>query len=171
MNIFLVGPTGAGKSTIGRHLARRLKRDFYDCDIELTDRCGVDVPTIFDFEGEAGFRQREALLLDELTQLQDIVLATGGGAVLDPKNRSVLATRGTVVYLRVTLDQQLERTAGDKNRPLLQGSDPRATLQAMQAKRDPLYVEVADHVIDTSDRPPQYVARSLARLIEQDANP
>ncbi|MEM7376454.1 MAG: shikimate kinase AroK [Pseudomonadota bacterium] len=171
MNVFLVGPMGAGKSTIGRHLAKRLKRDFYDCDIELTNRCGVDVPTIFDFEGEHGFRQRESQLLDELTQMQDIVMATGGGAVLNDGNRTRLKSRGTVVYLRVTIEQQLSRTAGDKNRPLLQGDDPRATLEAMQAQREPLYVDVADHVIDTSDKPPQHVARAVAKLIEKGTLP
>ncbi len=168
MNIFLVGPMGAGKSTIGRHLAKRLKRDFYDCDIELTGRCGVDVPTIFDFEGESGFRQRETQLLDELTQLDNIVMATGGGAVLAQDNRQMLSSRGMVIYLRVTLDQQLKRTAGDRNRPLLQGDDPRKTLAAMREQREPLYTEIADHVIDTSDKPPQHVARAVARLIDKE---
>ncbi len=171
MNIFLVGPMGAGKSTIGRHLAKRLKRDFFDCDIELTDRCGVDVPTIFEYEGEAGFRQRETQLLDELSQQHNTVIATGGGVILSEQNRKMLVERGLVIYLRVTLDQQLKRTSGDRNRPLLQGTDPRKILEKLRAEREPLYSVVADHVIDTSDKPPQHVARAVAKLIVQRTQP
>ena len=150
--VFLVGPMGAGKSTIGRQLARRLQFDFLDSDREIERRSGVDIATIFDFEGEAGFRQRERAMIDELTSLDDTVVATGGGAVLDPLNRSRLSDRGLVVYLATTVDEQLRRTRHDQQRPLLQVADRRATLERLERERDPLYREVAAIVIETDGR-------------------
>jgi len=147
--IFLVGMMGAGKTTLGRRLAQVLGRRFIDLDHELEARCGVRIATIFDIEGEAGFRQREAALLDEHTRAADVVLATGGGAVLRAENREHLRARGVVVYLHASVEKLHRRTRHDRNRPLLAGDDPRGTLAALLAARDPLYREVADVVIDT----------------------
>ena len=141
---------GAGKTTIGRQLAKRLNKRFVDCDHEIEARTGVKVPVIFELEGEAGFRQREALVIDCLTREEDVVLATGGGAVLDPANRRHLRERGVVFYLRVPPRILYERTRHDRNRPLLQVADPLGRLEALHADRDPLYREVADVVIEGS---------------------
>ena len=165
-NIFLVGPMGAGKSTIGRQLARELRYEFVDSDREIEERTGVDIPFIFDMEGEAGFRRREARMIDELTRRSGIVLATGGGAVLDPENRRHLASRGTVIYLRTSVDQQLARTARDKKRPLLQTEDPRARLEDLLREREPLYRSVADIVVETDGRSVRDVVRELVRLLK-----
>ena len=140
---------GAGKSTVGRHLAKRLGKSFIDSDNEIERRTGVKIPVIFDIEGEAGFRLREQQVIHELTDRQDIVLATGGGAVLNPENREDLHTRGTVIYLRANVDDLFARTRRDKNRPLLQTPDPRARLTELFLQRDPLYKEIAHIVIDT----------------------
>jgi len=165
-NVFLVGPMGAGKSTIGRQLARELKHEFVDSDREIEERTGVDIPFIFDMEGEAGFRRREARVVDELTRRSGIVLATGGGAVLDPENRRHLASRGTVIYLRTSVDQQLARTARDRKRPLLQTEDPRARLEELLREREPLYRSVADIVVETDGRSVRDVVRELVRLLK-----
>jgi len=156
---------GAGKTTIGRQLAKRLKRSFYDSDHELVERCGVDIPTIFEFEGETGFRDRETQIIDELSKLEDVVLATGGGAVLRPENRKMLAARGTVIYLRVSLENQHLRTSADRNRPLLQGGNLMAKLKKLRDDRDPLYTALADHVLDTDNRTPNNVAQSIQRKL------
>ena len=167
--VFLVGPMGAGKTTTGRQLARALGLSFVDCDREIESRSGVDIPTIFDFEGEVGFRQRERAMIEELTNRDDVVLATGGGVVLDPDNRRDLAARGFVVYLSTPVDQQLRRTRHDRQRPLLQRGDRRATLSRLQQERDPLYREIADLVVDTAGgRRRSTVDRILARLAELD---
>ena len=129
--IFLVGPMGAGKSTIGRQLAEALGLEFADTDVEIQRRTGVDIPTIFEYEGEAGFRARERLAVDDLTQMDNQVLATGGGVIMDPENRRNLSARGLVVYLYCTPEQQYERTYRDRNRPLLQTEDPKARLEAV----------------------------------------
>ena len=160
-SLFLTGPMGAGKSTIGRQLAKQLKRPFHDSDHEIENRTGVDIPLIFELEGEAGFRKREAVVIDDLTQLPGIILATGGGAILDPQNRRHLADRGTVIYLHASVDQQLKRTGRDRNRPLLQTGDPRGALEALLAKREPLYREIADLEIDTDGRRVQEVVRQI----------
>jgi shikimate kinase len=163
--VFLVGPMGAGKSTIGRQLARSLGLGFADSDTEIEARTGADIPWIFDVEGEAGFRDREEAVLAEMTTWDNTVLATGGGAVLRPANRQVLAERGFVIYLRTTLEEQLSRTRKDRNRPLLQTADPEGTLRRLFTERDPLYREVADLVIDTDSSSPKTVAqRVLASL-------
>ena len=148
-SLFLTGPMGAGKSTIGRQLAKQLGMPFYDSDHEIESRTGVDIPLIFELEGEAGFRKREAAIIDELTRLPDIVLATGGGAILDPQNREHLKSRGRVIYLHATVNQQLRRPRKDRNRPLLQTGNPRAKLEELLEIRDPLYRETAGLIIET----------------------
>jgi shikimate kinase len=149
--LFLVGLPGAGKSTLGRQLARRLNKHFVDADTELENRLGVSIPTIFEIEGEAGFRDREEATLADLTQLVDVVLSTGGGAVLRPANRARLKENGTVVYLHADPNVLWERVRHSRNRPLLQTGDPRIRLATLYGERDALYREVADHVIE-SDR-------------------
>ncbi len=148
-NIFLIGLMGAGKTTIGRVLARERRLHFLDSDHEIVARCGVSIPTIFEIEGETGFRRRESAIIDELTQRQGIVLATGGGAVLDPQNRQHLKTRGIVVYLHAQPHELWLRTRHDRNRPLLQTEDPLKKLQELYALRHPLYLETAHIVLDT----------------------
>lgn len=160
-NLYLVGMMGAGKTTVGRLLARRLKLRFVDCDHEIERRCGVKVPTIFEIEGEAGFRAREAQVLAELTALQGIVLATGGGAILADENRRRLAAGGTVVYLCARPEALYERVRQDRNRPLLATPDPLARLRELYVQRDPLYRSVADLVVDTGRQSVQSLARSL----------
>lgn len=156
---------GAGKTTIGRQLARSLGLGFADTDAEIEARTGADIPWIFDVEGEAGFRDREEAVIAEMTTWDDTVLATGGGAVLRPANRQVLSERGFVIYLCTTLEEQLRRTRKDRNRPLLQTADPEGTLRRLFAERDPLYRSVADLVIDTDSSSPKTVAqRVLASL-------
>lgn len=140
---------GAGKTSVGRLLAKRLDKAFYDSDHVIEERTGVRIPVIFEIEGEAGFRARESTVIDELTRLDNIVLATGGGAVLSEQNRAALRARGTVVYLRASVDELWHRTRQDRNRPLLQTADPRARLAELLAQRDPLYREVAHIVMDT----------------------
>jgi len=164
-SIFLTGPMGAGKSTIGRQLAKQLSMSFHDSDHEIEQRTGVDIPLIFELEGEAGFRKREAEVIDTLTRLPGIVLATGGGAILDPENRTRLASRGKVIYLHTSVDQQLSRTSHDRNRPLLQTPDPRTTLEELLAIRDPLYREIADLVIETDGMRVRDVVRKITRLL------
>lgn len=162
--LFLVGPMAAGKTTIGRHLARRLGLAFADSDREITRRAGVDVATIFDFEGEAGFREREHRILDELTRAEAIVVATGGGAILRADNRALLRERGFVVHLAISVDEQLRRTRRDRARPLLQRGDRRATLERLAAEREPLYRAVAHVTLATDGRRSR---RTAERLLEQ----
>ncbi|SFM63984.1 shikimate kinase [Ectothiorhodospira mobilis] len=162
-NIVLVGPMGAGKSTVGRHLAARLQMPFVDSDRELESRTGVDIPTIFEYEGEEGFRRREAAVLEDLCARCGIVLATGGGAVMRPENREQLQRCGLVVYLRTPVTLQLKRTARDRNRPLLQTEDPRARLEALLEVRDPLYREVAHLIVDTDREHLRSTVRLIAR--------
>lgn len=165
--IFLVGLMGAGKTTVGKALARDLGLEFVDADQELQRRTGVTIPVIFDIEGEQGFRDREAALLEELTRRDGIVLATGGGAVLREDNRDRLRSRGVVVYLRAAIDDLWARTRHDRNRPLLQTADPRRRLTELLAERDPLYAEVADVVVDTSRQSVQALARRIERRLAQ----
>jgi shikimate kinase len=161
-NMFLVGLMGAGKTSVGRLLAKRFNKKFHDCDHEIESRTGVRVPVIFDIEGEEGFRLRETAMLRELTALHDIVLATGGGAVIREENRHLLIQHGTVIYLRASLDDLWRRTQHDRNRPLLQTGDPRARIEQLFMQRDPLYREVATLVVDTGNQS----LRSLTQRIE-----
>lgn len=164
-NLYLVGMMGAGKTTVGRLLARRLKLRFVDSDHEIEARCGVKIPVIFEIEGEAGFRAREAQALAELARLEGVVLATGGGVVLLEENRRLLAARGTVVYLRATPEHLYERVRQDRNRPLLAGGDPLGRLRELYRERDPLYREVADVVVDTGRQSVQVLARGLLQQL------
>ena len=165
-NIFLVGLMGAGKTTIGRLLARRLDMTFIDSDHEIEARTGATIPWIFEIEGEASFRRREADVIRELTAQNGIVLATGGGAVLNPASRALLAERGTVIYLRASVSSILARTAHDKNRPLLQTADPRKKLEDLTAQREPLYREIADMVIDTGRPNVQSMVQTILDQLE-----
>ena len=165
-NIFLVGPMGAGKSTVGRQLAKSLGRDFYDSDREIEKRTGVSIAWIFEMEGEAGFRLRERKVIDELTELKNIVLATGGGAVLGEENRRALRSRGYVVYLSASVEQLLRRTNKDKNRPLLQADKPEDKITDLITERTPLYKDVADIELRTGDQSIQYVVSGLIKQLE-----
>jgi shikimate kinase len=160
-NIFLVGLMGSGKTTIGKILARNRGLNFFDSDHEIVARCGVSIPTIFEIEGEAGFRRREISVIDEFSQRQGIVLATGGGAILVPENRAALKTRGTVVYLRCQPLELFQRTRHDKNRPLLQTDDPLRKLQELYAARHALYMETADIVLDSGRQSTHALVRRL----------
>ncbi len=167
LNIFLIGPMGAGKTTIGRQLAISLGFEFQDSDHDIQKRTGVDIPTIFEYEGEEGFRQREMQVIDDLTRQQHIVLATGGGVVMREENRRHLASRGLVVYLYCSPEQQFERTARDRNRPLLQTEDPKQRLIDLMAQRDPLYRQVADLTVSTEKRAAASVVKDIRRRIER----
>jgi len=160
-NIFLIGPMGAGKSAVGRYLARTLHLSFADSDDEIESRTGVDIPFIFEKEGEEGFRKREAAVIDDLSKMDGVVLATGGGAVINPDSRSRLGGRGFVVYLYTTVDQQVARTQKGRERPLLESTDPRATLQELLDTRDPMYREIADVVVETDGRKVKSVANEI----------
>ena len=159
--IFLVGPMGAGKSAVGRQLARLLHLEFIDSDEEIESRTGVDIPFIFEKEGEEGFRKREVKVIDELSQKDSVVLATGGGAVADVESRSRLGARGYVIYLYTSVKQQLERTQRGRNRPILNNGNPEKVLEDLMATRDPLYREIADLIVDTDGRRVQTVAREI----------
>ena len=159
---------GAGKSTIGRLLAAELHLPFCDTDKAIEDRCGADIPWIFDVEGEDGFRARESSMLAELSEDNGLVLATGGGIILLAENRKMLRSRGFVVYLRASVDQQTARTAKDKNRPLLKLGEPREVLEELMLVRDPLYTEVADMLIDTDSRSPKDVAKDIAKKLREE---
>jgi shikimate kinase len=159
---------GSGKSTIGRQLANALKKEFRDSDHEIVARTGASIPLIFEIEGEEGFRRREAAMVDELTQLDGIVLATGGGAVLREENRRNLKQRGVVIYLYASVEQLFERTARDQNRPLLQTENPRQRLQQLMEERDPLYREVADMVVHTDDRSIRSVVKEILVRLKQE---
>ncbi len=157
---------GAGKSTVGRQLAKSLGRDFYDSDKEIENRTGVSISWIFEMEGEAGFRNREKKVIDDLTGLKDIVLATGGGVVLSADNRRYLRSRGQVVYLSASVDQLFRRTAKDKKRPLLQTDDPKQQITTLLALRDPLYRDVADIELRTGEQSIQHVVSALIKELE-----
>ncbi len=165
-NVFLVGPMGAGKSTIGRLLAGELNLSFKDTDQVIEERTGADIPWIFDVEGEDGFRRRETAVLRELVEQRGLVLATGGGIVLRPENRRALQRGGRVIYLTASIEQLLERTYKDRKRPLLQVDDPRSRIIELINLRDPLYREVADLIISTDKRSPRTVAQDIARRLQ-----
>jgi|SRR6478672_3798978 len=165
-NIFLIGLMGAGKTTVGRALAKRLNKQFIDSDHEIEARTGASIPLIFEIEGEASFREREAEVIRDLTQRTDIVLATGGGAVLRPENREYLKTRGTVIYLRASVSSILQRTTHDKNRPLLQTADPRQRIEQLSREREPFYQEVAHLVVETGRPNVQLLVQSILTQLE-----
>lgn len=160
-NLFLIGPMGAGKTSVGILLAKTLELAFTDSDREIEARTGVSIPTIFDIEGEAGFRRREAEVIDELTQKSGIVLATGGGVVLNDENRRHLKDRGCVVYLKASIEQLYERTRHDRNRPLLQTDDPLQRIREIFNERDPIYRDLADLTINTDKRSIQHVVKEI----------
>lgn len=164
-NIFIVGPMGAGKSTVGRQLSEALSYTFKDSDQEIQRRTGVDIPTIFEFEGEAGFRNRERQMIEELVTEERIVLATGGGAILNAENRQNLSSRGVVIYLHCSPEQQYARTARDRNRPLLETEDPLAKLRDIMEEREPLYRQVADMVVSTEKRGTSSVVKEICRRL------
>jgi shikimate kinase len=166
-NLFLVGLMGAGKTTVGKLLAKHLQKQFIDSDHEIEKRTGVKINVIFELEGEDGFRAREESVVDELTQLKGIVLATGGGVVLRDANRVALHNRGTVIYLRANADDLWRRTRHDKNRPLLQTENPRARLQDLLTQRDPLYRETAHLTMDTGEQNVQKLVRNLEQQLAQ----
>mgnify|MGYP001825772501 CR=1 FL=1 len=170
-NIFLIGPMGSGKTSIGKHLARILGLDFYDCDHELERLTGASVNLIFDLEGEAGFRVRETNLLEQLTEKHKVLIATGGGTVCKPENRAMLRSRGFVVYLKTSVDNQLRRLSHDKSRPLLQAEDRTQRLLDLARVRNPLYEETADLVFKTRNSSVQSTAKMLAKTILEQLDP
>lgn len=165
-NIILIGPMGAGKSTIGKLLAHSMNLPFLDSDKEIEHRTGATIPLIFEIEGEAGFRDREVAVIEELTQTSGWVLATGGGAILRPENRAVFAERGFVVYLHATVQQQAERTAMDTQRPLLQTKDRAGKLNELMTMREPLYREAADLIIETAGKSPKVVVDLIREYLD-----
>ena len=164
-NIFLIGPMGAGKSAVGRYLARALHLTFVDSDDEIESRTGVDIPFIFEKEGEDGFRKREAIVIDDLSKMDGVVLATGGGAIQDENSRSRLGGRGLVVYLYTTVEQQVSRTKKGRERPLLENANPRDMLKKLLETRDPLYREIADIVVETDGRKVKSVADEVIEQV------
>ncbi len=164
-SLFLVGPMGAGKTTVGKHLADLLERPFLDSDAEIETRTGASIPWIFEKEGEAGFRLREENTIAQLTQLPNIVLATGGGAVLSAANRHYLHNRGYVIYLYTPVEMQVQRTARDRSRPLLQTDNPQARLQALLEVRDPLYRQTAHSVIPTYEGSARELAQKIIQFV------
>jgi shikimate kinase len=170
-NIFLVGPMGVGKTTIGNHLARKLKYEFVDSDTEIEKRTGASISLIFDIEGEDGFRKREAAMIEELTQKPHIVLSTGGGSVLNDTSRQHLRSRGHVVYLKASEDILYERLKKSRNRPLMETEDKRKVIQELIEEREPLYLAVADVTITTDGRSAQDVAKEIYELYHMRAKP
>ncbi|WP_085299936.1 shikimate kinase AroK [Cognaticolwellia mytili] len=166
-NIFLVGPMGAGKSTIGRELADKLHLEFFDSDHEIERRTGADIAWVFDLEGEEGFRKREESVIEDLSERQGIVLATGGGSVISSQVRNRLSARGIVVYLETTIDKQVARTQRDRRRPLLQtDEEPRTVLENLAVERNPLYEEIADVIVQTDDQSAKVVASKIVERLD-----
>lgn len=164
-NIFLIGPMGAGKSSVGKHLAHQLNMDFYDTDEEIENRTGVEIGWIFDIEGEAGFRKRETSVIKELIKLPNIVLATGGGSILEPENREILASNGTIIYLEVSLDYQQHRTINESRRPLLRVKNRQEILEKLYHERSPLYESIADYKVHTDNRSIREVSDEIIKWL------
>jgi shikimate kinase len=167
-SIFLVGPMGAGKSTVGKALAEKLHYQFIDSDHVIEERTGATIPMIFDIEGEAGFRAREAVVIDELSKQSEVVLATGGGVVETESNRQHLRSRGYVVYLQSSVESLIQRTKHDRNRPLLQTDNPAQVLRDLMEKREPWYIEMADLVIQTQQVPVYKVVKQIVESLEKE---
>jgi len=170
-NIFLIGPMGSGKTAVGRQLARQLHLDFYDSDVEIERRTGVDIPYIFEKEGESGFREREREVIELLTEFDSVVIATGGGAILLPQNRTCLASRGRVVYLKTSIEQQLERTRQSRQRPLLYTADPETRLQELMQHRAPLYESLANYTVATDGRQVRAVVDEIVQCLNAPSSP
>ena len=166
MNIFIVGPMGSGKSTVGKIISSELFLNFFDTDEEIETRTGASIDWIFDLEGEEGFRKRESKVLGEMVQQNSIVLSTGGGIILSETNRELLSSRGTVFYLSTPIEVQLERTSKDKDRPLLKDKDPEKVLADLQKSRQSLYEEVSDHIINTENKSGSEVANEIVKLVK-----
>ena len=166
MNIFIVGPMGSGKSTVGKIISDELFLNFFDTDDEIESRTGASIDWIFDLEGEEGFRKRESSILEEMVKQNSIVLSTGGGIILSDSNREMLSSRGTVFYLSTPISVQLERTSKDKDRPLLKNGDPEEILTKLQKERKDLYESVSDHVIETENKSSQEVASEIINLVK-----
>ncbi|HEY0942409.1 MAG TPA: shikimate kinase AroK [Steroidobacter sp.] len=166
-NVYLIGPMGSGKTAVGKQLARLLHLQFYDSDAEIEHRTGVDIPYIFEKEGEAGFREREREVIDSLTRMKDVIVATGGGAVLLPENRENLGSRGRVVYLQTSIEQQLERTRHGRQRPLLYTDDPERKLRELMNVRAPLYESIAAVVVSTDGRQVRAVAEEIVQRLQE----
>ncbi len=169
-NIFLIGPMGAGKTTIGRQLAKKLSSQFYDSDHEIEQRTGVDIPLIFELEGEEGFRKRESQVLSELVSMDNIVLSTGGGSVLDPVNRQALKDNGLIIYLKSTAEKLFSRIADDKRRPLLQSDDRLTKIKNILDEREPIYISLADEVFDTQNLSIKQITQNIFELIKHNEN-
>ena len=166
MNIFIVGPMGSGKSTVGKIISDELFLNFFDTDDEIESRTGASIDWIFDLEGEEGFRKRESSILEEMVKQNSIVLSTGGGIILSDSNREMLSSRGTVFYLSTPISVQIERTSKDKDRPLLKNGDPEEILTRLQKERKGLYESVSDHVIETENKSSQEVASEIINLVK-----
>jgi shikimate kinase len=166
-NIYLIGLMGAGKTTIGRQLASALRLPFYDSDKAIEENTGVDIPTIFEYEGENGFRNREQAMIAQLTEIDGIVLATGGGAILREENRKALRNNGFVVYLQCSIEHILERTRRDTQRPLLNIEDPKECLETLLEQREQLYLSCADFKIDTGDVQSKVVVKNILQAFEE----
>ena len=166
MNIFIVGPMGSGKSTVGKIISSELFLNFFDTDEEIEARTGASIDWIFDLEGEEGFRKRESKILEEMVQQNSIVLSTGGGIILSEYNRELLSSRGTVFYLATPIAVQLERTSKDKDRPLLKNGDPGKILEELHVARESLYEGVADYIVDTEGKSSQEVSTEIIKLVK-----
>ena len=166
MNIFIVGPMGSGKSTVGKIISDELFLNFFDTDDEIESRTGASIDWIFDLEGEEGFRKRESSILEEMVKQNSIVLSTGGGIILSDSNREMLSSRGTVFYLSTPISVQIERTSKDKDRPLLKNGDPEEILTKLQKERKDLYESVSDHVIETENKSSQEVASEIINFVK-----
>ena len=166
MNIFIVGPMGSGKSTVGKIISDELFLNFFDTDDEIESRTGASIDWIFDLEGEEGFRKRESSILEEMVKQNSIVLSTGGGIILSDSNREMLSSRGTVFYLSTPISVQIERTSKDKDRPLLKNGDPEEILTRLQKERKDLYESVSDHIIETENKSSQQVASEIINLVK-----
>lgn len=168
-NIYFIGLMGAGKTTIGRLLAKQLNREFYDSDHEIERKTGVKIPLIFELEGESGFRKRETTAIEELSQLDKVVVATGGGAVLLEENRHYLKNTGKIIYLRAKVGDLYQRTRNDKSRPLLQGANPKQKLEQLYVARDPIYSALADYIVDTGAQSANEITSRIEQLLCQQA--